>query len=113
VADFGIGAILNMYFVYRYVGFVMDMKNLLKTIVAAAAMGGVIYITYDVMMMKTASNALGAMMGIVFGGIVYGAVLLLVGGISKGDIKQIPFIGARLVDILARFGLFKSTEPKI
>jgi len=97
-----------MYFVHRYVGFVMDIKSLLKTIVAAIAMGGVIYITYDLIMMETGSNALAALLGIVFGGSVYGAVLLLVGGIGEGDIKQIPLIGGRMVTVLGRFGLFKT-----
>lgn len=108
VADFGIGAILNMYFVNRYVGFVMDVKNLVKTIVAAAAMGGVIYITYDVIMIETASKALATLIGIFCGGIVYGAVLLVVGGIGEGDIKQMPFIGTRMATILRKFGLFKT-----
>ncbi|MBP2625840.1 MAG: polysaccharide biosynthesis protein [Firmicutes bacterium] len=108
VADFGIGAILNMYFVNRYVGFVMDIKSLVKTIMAATAMGGVIYITYDVMMIETASSALATVMGIFFGGIVYGAVLLLLGGIGEEDIKQMPLIGVRMAIILRRFGLFKS-----
>lgn len=108
VADFGVGAILNMYFVNRYVGFVMDMKSLLKTIVAAAAMGGVIYITYDVVMMETASNTVATLAGTLLGVVVYGAVLLLVGGISEGDVKQVPIIGPRIAPILRRFGLFKT-----
>lgn len=108
VADIGVAAVFNLYFVNRYVGFAMDSKSLLKPMVAAAAMGGVIYIAYDVIMMQTASNALATVMGIFFGGIVYGAVILMVGGISEGDVKQMPFIGIRLVPILRRLGLFKA-----
>jgi len=108
VADIGIAAILNLYFVNRYVGFSMDSKSLLKPSVAAAAMGGVIYITYDVIVMQTTNNALATVVGIFFGGIVYGAVLLMVGGVSEADVKQIPFIGIRLAPILRRLGLFKT-----
>ena len=108
VADIGVAAILNMYFVNRYVGFSMDIKSLLKPIVAAVAMGGVLYGTYDVIMMETASKALATVIGIFFGGIVYGAVLLMVGGITEGDVKQMPFIGTRISPILRRLGLFKA-----
>jgi len=108
VADIGIAAIMNLYFVNRYVGFSMEMKSLAKTVVASVAMGGVIYIVYDVLMMQTASNALSTIMGLFFGVIVYGAVLLLVGGIGEEDIKQIPLFGARLALILRKFGLIKT-----
>ncbi|MBC8016375.1 MAG: polysaccharide biosynthesis protein [Sporomusaceae bacterium] len=108
VADIGIAAVMNMYFVNRYVGFAMNLKDLLKPIMAAAAMGGVIYITYDMVMLETGSNAAATMIGILFGGIVYGAVLLLVGGVSERDINQIPMIGSRIAPILRKFKLFKT-----
>lgn len=108
VADIGIAAVMNIYFVHRYVGFTMDVKDLLKAIIAAAAMGGVIYFTYEKVMIETASYAAATMMGILFGGIVYGAVLLLVGGVSEKDIKQVPMIGPRMAPILRKFGLFKT-----
>ena len=107
VADIGIAALMNMYFVNRYIGFAMNVKDLLKPIIAAAAMGGVIYITYDLVMLETASNAAATMAGMLFGGIVYGAVLLLVGGVSERDINQIPKIGPRIAPILRKFKLFK------
>ncbi len=108
VADTGVAAILNMYFLKRYVGFFMDIKSIVKPMLAASAMGGVIYITYDLMMLEFANNALATMFAIGFGGIVYGAVLLMVGGIVEGDMKQIPFIGARMIPILRKLGIFKS-----
>ena len=108
VADFGIGAILNMYFVNRYVGYSIEIKSLLKPSMAAAAMGVVIYLSYDVIRMETASSALATALAMSFGGIVYGAVLLLIGGVSEGDIKQMPIIGERMAIILHRWGLFKA-----
>lgn len=108
VADIGVAALMNLYFVNRYVGFSMEMKSLAKTIIASAAMGGVIYIVYDICMLETASNALSTVVGLFFGGIVYVAVLLLVGGIKEEDIKQLPFIGGRITPILRKFKLFKT-----
>jgi len=107
VADIGVAALMNLYFVHRYVGFAMEMKSLAKTIVASAAMGGVIYVIYDFVILHTASIGLATLVGMLFGAIVYAGVLLLVGGIVEGDVKQLPFIGARLAPILRKFGLFK------
>lgn len=45
--DFGLAALLNMYFVYRYVGFSIDVKDTLKTIVATGVMGVVVLLSYD------------------------------------------------------------------
>lgn len=108
VADIGVAAIMNLYFVHRYVGFAMEMKSLAKTIVASAAMGGVIYIVYDVCLRQTDSNALSTITGLTLGVIVYGAVLLLVGGLGEEDIQQLPFIGPRMTPLLRKLGIFKT-----
>ena len=107
VADIGVAAVMNMYFVNRYVGFSMEIKSLVKPAVAAAAMGGVIYVLYDMLMMEFGSNAFATLTGMSCGIIVYGAVLLFLGGISENDVKQMPYIGGRMVTLLGRFGLFK------
>ncbi|WP_378954687.1 polysaccharide biosynthesis C-terminal domain-containing protein [Pelosinus sp. sgz500959] len=107
VADFGVGAVLNIYFVNRYVGYSMELKSLVKPAMAAVAMGGIIYVVYDMLMIEIGSNAFATLTGMSCGIIVYGAVLLFLGGISEGDVKQMPFIGGRIATILSRFGLFK------
>jgi len=56
--------------------------------------------------METGSNAWATLIGIALGVIVYGAVLLLIGGMSRGDVEQIPFLGIRIVPILRKLGLF-------
>ena len=47
-----------MYFVYRYVGFTIDIKDTLRTALAAAFMGGVVLLTYEAVMTKTLHNSL-------------------------------------------------------
>ena len=46
LADIGIAATLNLYFVYRYTGFFLDGGDLLKNSLAALLMGGVMYFGY-------------------------------------------------------------------
>ena len=107
VADIGIAAGLNIYFVHRHVGYALDLKSLVKPSIAAGIMGGVIYISYDMIMTATAQIALSTITAMALGVIVYGGVLLVIGGISQGDMQQVPMIGSRLIPILRKFGVFK------
>ena len=107
VADFGIAAMLNMYFVYRYVGFSIDIKETLKQAVAAAVMGVVVLFVYDGVMAKTLHNTLATLTAISVGGIVYGVVLLLLGGVEERDIERVPRIGRQLAKALKGIGLLK------
>ena len=47
VADFGVAALINMYFVYKLTGYKMDASGLIKPLAAAGIMGiavqGVLY----------------------------------------------------------------------
>jgi stage V sporulation protein B len=104
-ADFGVAAILNVYFVYRYVGFGIGAKDLLKIVAATAAMGGAVLVVYDLVMLKTLHNTIATLASIVIGGGVYAAVLLLIGGISANDIERLPRVGKFLAKIIRAFGL--------
>lgn len=104
-ADFGVAALLNVYFVYRYAGFAIGVKDTVKIVAATAAMGGAVLVVYDVMMLKTLHNTLATLAAIVVGGGVYGVVLLLVGGVTAGDVERLPSIGRPLAKLIRIFGL--------
>ncbi len=105
--DFGLAAILNMYFVYRYVGFSIDMKDTFKAIIATIAMSAAVLLVYDAVMTQIFHNTLSTMAAIVCGGIVYGIVLLLVGAISTHDVERIPRIGEKLAALLTKLRLLR------
>lgn len=107
VADIGIAAALNIYFVHRHVGYALDLKSLVKPSIAAVTMGGVIYFSYDAIMAATAQLALATLTAMALGVVVYGGVLLVIGGISENDMKQVPMIGSRLIPLLRKFGVLK------
>jgi len=103
--DFGIAALLNMYFVYRYVGFSIDIKNTAKIMIAATIMGGVVLLLYDHVMTNTLHNTIATLTSISVGSMVYGIVLLLFGAIRQRDIEKIPKIGYQLAELLSRMRL--------
>lgn len=105
--DFGVAALLNMYFVYRYVGFSIDVKATLKTLVAAGIMGAVVLVTYDGIMLKTFHNTVATLLSISVGGIVYGITLLLLGGIRQHEVEKIPKVGVILSGMLCKIGLLR------
>jgi stage V sporulation protein B len=106
-ADFGVAAFLNMYFVYLYVGFSIDIRATMKTIVAAGIMGVIVLVTYDGIMLKTFHNTIATLLSISVGGIVYGTILLLLGGVKQRDVEKIPKVGMKLSNALRKIGLLR------
>ena len=106
-ADFGVAAFLNMYFVYRYVGFTIHIKDTGKSIVAAIVMGGVVLLVYDNIMLKIFHNTIATLLAIGAGGFVYGMTLLFLGGVGQRDIEKIPKFGTRLSVIIRKLGFWR------
>ncbi|SDF73887.1 putative polysaccharide biosynthesis protein [Sporolituus thermophilus] len=106
-ADMGVAAFLNLYFVYRYTGFRMDLGALARNIFAAAVMSAGIYVFSGAAsgLLTQTQTTLAAMLAAV---IVYAVVLLLLGGLSERDILQIPLVGSAVVRVLSGLGLLKS-----
>ncbi|MBP1765753.1 MAG: spoVB, partial [Firmicutes bacterium] len=107
VADFAIAAALNLYFVYRYVGFNMDFKDLARTGIAAAVMAGIVIVVYDKTMAITLHNTLSTLVAICIGGSTYGIALLAVGGISAQDVERIPRFGPKAAQVLRNLRLLR------
>ncbi|BBB91233.1 MAG TPA: polysaccharide biosynthesis protein [Methylomusa anaerophila] len=107
VADFGVAAVLNMYFVYRYVGFSINLTDTFKAALASAVMGGTVLMVYDAMMTYTLHNSISTLGAILSGLTVFGIVILLVGGIEARDIEQIPKVGSILAKTLRTLKLLR------
>jgi len=106
-ADFGVAAMLNMYFVYRYIGFTIDVKATARTFIAAAAMGAVVLFTYDAVMTRTLHNTLSTLVAITCGGAVYALAILVIGGVGERDIERIPRVGPQVVKMLRLLGFLR------
>ena len=108
VADIGLAAFLNLYFLYKYIGYKMELGQVLKTIVSAGIMAGAVYFSYHYILVYTAANALATFSAVFIGCIVYLAVLFLMGGINETDMERIPVVGNCGIRLLRRIGVFKA-----
>ena len=109
-ADMGVAALINLYFIYKYIGYRMEIPQLLKTIGAAVVMAGVVKLFYDVTIVSFGSNAFSTFGAVFVGCAVYIAVLILIGGILEADMARIPFLGRVTIKLLRKIGVFKTSE---
>ena len=108
-ADFLVAALLNMYFIHRYVGFRMDLKDTAKAVVAAALMGVAVHFSYAfILLHQTGKGSLATLAAILIGGLVYFFSLVLLGGVSAADLEKLPKVGPVLVKILQKLRLLRS-----
>ncbi|WP_315373844.1 polysaccharide biosynthesis protein [uncultured Selenomonas sp.] len=109
-ADMGVAAVINLYFIWRYIGYRMELLQLFKTMAAAAFMAGTVYLFYSFVMSTLAVNAVATFGSVFVGVIVYVAALILVRGLLEEDMARIPFIGSLSIRFLRRIGIFRSVE---
>ncbi|WP_093793747.1 putative polysaccharide biosynthesis protein [Sporomusa acidovorans] len=111
-ADFGVAALLNLYFVAKYTGFRMDLRGLWKSILAAAIMAASIDVIYQLMVRDGVGDAIATLFAICLAGIIYAAVLLMLGGLTENDVRRIPFLGLRLSRLFTKLGLLKCKSER-
>lgn len=107
-ADFGVAALLNLIFVYRYSRFSISLRGMLKILAATVVMGVVLFIVNELVIGQM-SALLAILVDILVAVVVYGILLLLLGELTEQDIMRIPVIGRRLVQLLSLCGLCKKT----
>ena len=96
LADMGLAAGLNLYFVYRYTGYFIRVGDLMKNIGAAAVMGVAMQIGYAPLANLLGNPFVAVAFISMLGGLIYLAVMLATGGLSRRDLARIPFVGPRL-----------------
>ncbi|MBP2632772.1 MAG: polysaccharide biosynthesis protein [Firmicutes bacterium] len=99
-ADFGIAALLNLIFVYRYVGVGINLKDTCKVIVSTLLMGLVVLLSYDFVMVHMLNNTLATLVAIGIGSLVYAILLVVTKSITKRDVESIPKIGRKISNLL-------------
>jgi stage V sporulation protein B len=95
LADLGLAAALNLYFVSRYTGYFPDGGDLMKNIISAAVMGAVMHFGYAPVMDLLANRFLAVGFVSVIGAFTYLGVMVATGGLNRRDLARIPVIGPR------------------
>ena len=95
-ADFGVAALLNLYFLYKYKRYMIDMMHTCKLFVAAGIMGAVVLAVYHGAVMVLHSNTLPTLASILIGGLVYLIAVIGIRAVTSEDVKGIPKIGIKL-----------------
>ncbi len=93
VADMGLAALLNMFFIWRHAGFFLQAGILLRVLFSAAVMAGAIFLA----LMTTAYiGGWSLLLAVLLGAGVYVPLVLLSGGLPLADAVQVPLLGSRL-----------------
>lgn len=97
--------ILNHFSVRKHLEYRMDVVKLfLKPLFAAVIMGAVVFGVYHGLILLIPVSRVVLLLAIGIGGCVYGAVLLLVGGVSREELQAFPR-GYTLVHIAEKLHL--------
>ena len=104
VADFAVAAIINMLFIYKYTGFTLSLSSIIRPLVASGIMGAAIY---GVLFLTESLGMWCVLFAMAASVPVYAVALLAVGGLTKEDLDNVPFIGRRILAVGRRCGLFK------
>lgn len=104
VADFAVAAIINMAFIYKYTGYTFSLTTIICPMIASGIMGCVIYFVLALTEGLGMWCVLFAMAAAIP---TYAIALTAVGGLTRKDLENVPFVGHRVLAIGEHFGMFK------
>ena len=107
-ADMGVAALINLYFIYRFIGYRIELLQLIKTICAAAIMAGAVYLFYGWTLEWWGVPAISTFGAVFFGCAIYVAAMILLRALIEEDLRRLPMIGSVGIRFLQRIGVFKA-----
>lgn len=107
VADIGLAAFLNIYWIWRHSDFSFNMSTLLKTLLATAAMGTAIILMNDLLAYSRFGVGLNTVLVLLTGATIYAISLLALGAVNKQDIERMPIVGNFLKKFLTKVHILK------
>ena len=99
-ADFGVAALLNLYFLYKYKKYMMDITHTCKLFAAAGIMGAVVLAVYRGAVTVFHSNTPATLAAILVGGLVYVIAVIGIRAVTSEDVKRIPKVGLKLASAI-------------
>ncbi len=107
-ADMGVAALINLYFIYRFIGYRIELLQLIKTICAALIMAGAVYLFYEWTFELWGIPAISTFGAVFFGCAIYVAAMILLRALIEEDLRRLPMIGSVGIRFLQRIGVFKA-----
>lgn len=104
VADFAVAAIINMAFIYKYTGYTFSLTTIICPMIASGIMGCVIYF---VLALTEGLGMWCVLFAMATAIPTYAIALTAVGGLTRKDLENVPFVGRRVLAIGEHFGMFK------
>ena len=107
-ADMGVAAIINLYFIYRFIGYRIELLQLIKTICSAGIMACAVHFFYAWTLAWWGIAAISTFGAVFFGCFVYVAAMILLRGLIEEDLRRLPMVGAVGIRFLQRIGVYKA-----
>lgn len=98
-----VASVFDVKMLAKYTGVRFDMKGvLLKPVIGSVGMGVAALGSYHVFMMIYPSNTIATLLAITLSVFVYGAIMLLIGGIKEEDLRSMP-MGDKMIRQLKKY----------
>ena len=107
-ADMGVAALINLYFIYRFIGYRIELLQLIKTICSAGIMACAVHFFYVWTLAWWGIAAISTFGAVFFGCFVYVAAMILLRGLIEEDLYRLPMVGTVGIRFLQRIGVYKS-----
>jgi stage V sporulation protein B len=115
VVGLAVAAVLNLLYVKRETGWVVNRRALLfLPLFSTFLMSVVVYFCFSGIMRLGSGfssqgllNALAVFISILAGFFIYGLALLFSGGLNRAELVMVPYIGKSLAGLAGRFGFLK------
>jgi stage V sporulation protein B len=108
VATFVIASFLNLYHIAKIIGLNIEiMGMIIKPVAAVGVMWIAVRVVFQELITVIHSNTLSTVGAICAGAVVYGIVLLLIGGIKGRDLEMIPKFGKKAARILRKLRIVR------
>jgi len=108
--NFGLAAILNLFFLWRYSTFMFPLKQAVKIFAAALLMGGCAYISHMEITAYIQGNTFSTLLTIIIGCIVYFGVLVVSSEIKASEMAKVPLVGNILYKICKKMHMVRDEK---
>lgn len=106
VVGFLLASAMNLLSLMNRIGRFSITSFLWRPAAAAAVMGGLVRVSLGVLQARVGFS-IGVLASILFGVLIYGVIILILGGLQAADLRMIPRVGEKLADRLSGLGLLR------